>query len=279
MNKSDFEFLRDLIKRESGIALYEEKIYLIKARLEPVLKKANIQSIQELVTQLRWQPKKELLESVVDVMTTNETFFYRDVTPFDTLRIDVLPELINKRASKKSIDIWCAACSSGQEPYSIAMLIREHFPVLNDWKVNIHATDISNEMLEKAKKGYYSQFEINRGLPKNLLKYFDEDSRGWTIKKDIKKMINFQPGNLVGRWPAIISSLDVIFMRNVLFYFEHDVKKQILTQAQQVLKRDGYLFLGQSETVSQLDTNFELCQFSTTSCFQLQAVGKKKQMA
>ncbi|MFK7843799.1 MAG: protein-glutamate O-methyltransferase CheR [Rhodothermales bacterium] len=275
MQQSDFEFLRDFMKRESGITLYEDKIYLIKARLEPVLKKANIRSIEELVTRLRWQPKKDLIGMVVDVMTTNETFFYRDNAPFDALRNDVLPELIKMRAAKKSLDIWCAACSSGQEPYSIAMLIREYFPVLNDWKINILATDVSSEIVDKARKGYYTQFEMHRGLPKKLLKYFEQESRGWTIKEEIRNMITFQQGNLVATWPATTPPMDIIFMRNVLIYFENDVKSEILRKTERVLKRDGFLFLGQSETVSQLKTSFEPHQVSNASCFRLQAIGKK----
>ncbi len=268
MRPQDFEFIRDFVLDKSGISLSEDKIYLIIARLEAVLKKEEIDSIGELVTRLRWKQNEELTNAIIDVMTTNETFFFRDKAPFEALRQRVIPALIKQRAATRSITIWCAACSSGQEPYSIAMMLKEHFPELDDWNISILATDISPEILAKAKKGYYTQFEIDRGLPPHLLKYFERDGMGWRVKDEIRNRIKFERGNLMEINPALFMPMDIIFLRNVLIYFELDLKRQILNKVHRVLKNDGYLFLGQSETVSQLDVPFDSYHVGTASCFR-----------
>lgn len=269
MKKQDFEFLRHLVQKESGISLSEDKMYLINARLKPVLERRNLNTIEDLIIRLRWLHGEDLVTEVINVLTIHETFFFRDDPPFNVLRDTILPEMVNTRSATKTINIWSAACSSGQEPYSIAMLICDHFPEMRDWKINILATDISEDILTKAKEGHYTQFEIERGLPDRMLKYFDKVEHGWNIKPEIKQMVNFQPGNLVQPWSSLMPAMDIIFMRNVLIYFEMDTKKQILSKVKQSLHHDGYLFLGQSETVSQLDSSFEPCHYSSSSCFRL----------
>ncbi len=268
MRPQDFEFIRDFVLEKSGISLSEDKIYLIKARLDSVLKREEIDSIGELVTRLRWKQNEELTNAIIDVMTTNETFFFRDKAPFEALKSRVIPALIKERSASKSISIWSAACSSGQEPYSIAMLLKEHFPELDDWNISILATDISPEILEKASKGYYTQFEIDRGLPPYLLKYFEKDGMGWRIKDVIRKKIKFERGNLMQINSALFPPMDIVFLRNVLIYFELDLKRKILNNVHRVLKNDGYLFLGQSETVSQLEVPFQACHMGSASCFR-----------
>lgn len=270
MRSQDFEFIRDLVKEESGISLTRDKIYLIKTRLEPVLKCENLKSVEELVTQLRWSSTDKLTNAVIGAMTINETFFFRDSAPFDALKNHVIPTLIEERKASRTLNIWCAACSSGQEPYSIAMLLREYFPSLNNWDVSILATDISDEVIEKGQTGIYSQFEIDRGLPRVMLKYFEQQERGWRIKKEISESIYFQKGNLLELWPNNYNypPMDIVFLRNVLIYFDLDVRRNILQNMKKMLKPDGFLFLGQSETVALLDVPFETCHIGAASCFQ-----------
>ena len=268
MKDQDFEFIRNLVIKKSGISLSKDKIYLIKTRLEPILKNNNYESIVDLVADLRWKNDPALIEAVIDVMTTNETFFFRDMAPYDAMKDRVLPNYIKERAALRTLTIWCAACSSGQEPYSIAMLIREHFPELAEWNVSIIGTDISGSILEKARKGVYSQFEINRGLPPRFKKYFEKHKRGWQILPEIRNAVEFKKSNLIEDMPVRMHSADIVFLRNVLIYFELDVKKAILNQIQHIIKPDGVLFLGQSETVAQLNVPFEACRLGTASCFR-----------
>lgn len=276
MKPQDFEFLRTLVRRESGISLYEEKMYLINARLKPVLKRRKLLTIDDLIMRLRWQPTPALIQEVINVLTIHETFFFRDEAPFRVLQSTVIPALIKAREDTRTLNIWSAACSSGQEPYSIAMMLREYFPELQGWHIYLYGTDISGPILDKAQNGRYSQFEVERGLPANFLKYFEEDDEGWQINKSIRDMVTFEVANLVQPWPAYIPAMDIIMMRNVLIYFENDTKKKILANIKKYLHHDGYLFLGQSETVSQLDNSFELCHYSSSSCFRLAPVHTKQ---
>lgn len=268
MRSVDFDYIRELVATKSGISLAEDKQYLVKARLKPLLKRFNLPSEEHLVRHLRWGQNEGLVEAVIEVITTNETYFYRDAAPFNALRNSVIPDLIQRRAASKTIHIWCAACSTGQEPYSIAMLLREHFHELENWNVTILATDIAGDVLEKAKKGRYSQFEISRGLPEDMLKYFNQVDNCWEIKEEIRSMVEFQKGNLLKGLPSSYPVMDIIFLRNVLIYFEQELKRKVLSYIPFVLRHDGYLFLGQSETVSQLNVPFEACHLGTASCFR-----------
>lgn len=267
MRTQDFVFFRDLVEKHAGIALSEEKLYLIETRLKPVLSAHNLNSVDELLMQLRWKRDPKMIDDVIQSMTTNETFFFRDGAPFDALRMKVLPQLQRSRAATRTLNIWSAACSSGQEAYSIAMIIREYFPAMNDWQISILATDLSEEVVQKGRAGYYNQFEIDRGLPKPLLKYFQQEGRRWRIKENIRNMVNFQTGNLVEPLPSTYPRMDIVFLRNVLIYFNADIKERILTQIEKTLKPDGLLFLGQSESISQLKVPLTPYNVGTAPCF------------
>ena len=269
ISPSDFNYIRDLVRRHSAIALEADKAYLVETRLAPLARLAGFASLQELIASLRTQtPAHPLYRQVVEAITTHETSFFRDLHPFDALRTTVLPELLAKRRSL-NLTIWCAACSSGQEPYSVAMLVREHFPTLVNHRVRIIATDLSGTILDRAREGLYSQIEVNRGLPAVLLtRYFDKQGLHWRIRSEIRRMVEFQQNNLAESWPPI-PPLDVVFMRNVLIYFDVDTKKAILAKIRQVLKPDGYLFLGSSETTLNLDAAFEPISMGKSLCYQL----------
>ncbi len=262
-------YIRDLVLTRSAIVLEPEKDYLIQARLDPVAKEAGYTSIEELAEYLRKTPSGALHQKVVEAMTTNETSFFRDVHPFDALKDHVLPDLLERRASAKSLTIWCGASSSGQEPYTMAMVLREHFPQLATWNLKFIATDISTQMLDKCRGGKYSQLEVNRGLPAQLLiKYFDKKGMSWHVKDDLINMIEYKQLNLAASWPSL-PKMDLVFLRNVLIYFDVAMKKEILKKIRGVLEPDGYLFLGGAETTLNLDDQFQRVPLNGTSCYQL----------
>ena len=273
MNKTissrDFNYIRDLVRRRSAIVLETDKAYLIETRLTPLARQTGFGSLQELIASLKIDSGEKLQCQVVEAMTTHETSFFRDGHPFDTLKTTVLPELIARRSPSPSLAIWCAACSSGQEPFSVAMIARDHFPNLLQGRLRIFATDLSGVVLERARAGLYSQIEINRGLPAALLaRYFDKQGLHWRLKSEIRRMVDFQQSNLIEDWPAF-PALDVIFLRNVLIYFGVDAKRAILAKVRRLLKPDGYLFLGSSETTLNLDAAFEPISLGKTVCYQL----------
>jgi len=202
-------------------------------------------------------------------MTTNETSFFRDFHPFEDLKKIVLPALIARRSAERELRIWCAASSSGQEPYSLAMLIRESFPKLVSWKVHILATDLSTDILARAREGRYSQLEVNRGLPATLLvKYFEKRGCDWYLRDDIREMVEYQIVNLAGPWP-FLPAMDIVMIRNVLIYFSVETKKEILAKVRRVLMPDGYFFLGAAETTFGIDTSFERVQLERATCYQV----------
>ena len=268
INSSDFNYIRDLVRRHSAIALEADKAYLVETRLAPLARQAGLASLQELIGLLRIQPAHPLHRQVVEAITTHETSFFRDIHPFEALKTTILPALLARRRSA-SLTIWCAACSSGQEPFSIAMLMREHFPTLAARQIRIIATDLSSAILARAREGLYSQIEVNRGLPAALLtRYFDKQGLHWRIKSEIRRMVEFQQSNLAEPWP-LIPPADLVFMRNVLIYFDVNTKKAILAKIRHVLKPDGYLFLGSSETTLNLDAAFEPISLGKSTCYQL----------
>jgi chemotaxis protein methyltransferase CheR len=247
MTPDDFEYVCRLVRGRSGIVLEAGKEYLVDARLTPLSRECGLGSISELVTKLR-AGSEELAVRVVAAMVTSETSFFRDVQPFETLRTTVLPELIRRRRDERRLSIWCAACATGQEPYSIAMLLREHFPELIGWRVDLLATDLSAEVLDRARAGRYSHLEVNRGLPAALLvKYFRQQGLTWALRDDIVRMVEFRELNLTRPWP-LLPRADVLFLRNVMIYFDAPTKKAILERAAQVVRPDGYLILGSAET-------------------------------
>jgi chemotaxis protein methyltransferase CheR len=240
--------LRKLLKDRSGLDLSADKQYLVESRLLPLARRANLAGIPELVQKLR-SGGDQLTTQVVEAMTTNETFFFRDKIPFDHLRDYVLPALIQARASRRSLRIWSAACSTGQEPYSIAMGLREYGAALAGWRIEIVATDLSQEVLEKSKAGLYSQFEVQRGLPIQLLvKYFTQLGELWQLSADIRGMVQHRQLNLLQDF-SHLGKFDVIFCRNVLIYFDQETKSAIFERMSKMLEADGTLFLGAAESV------------------------------
>jgi len=253
-------FVRDLVYRRSAIVIENGKEYLVESRLGPLARAEGFASIDDMVTMLRQQPGNGLHAKLVEAMTTNETSFFRDQNPFDALKNDILPALRKARAITRRIRIWSAACSTGQEAYSIAILVREHFPDLLSWDFRIVGTDLSTAMVARAKEGIFNQIEVNRGLPAPLLiKYFERKGVNWQIKATLRDMFECKPMNLVDPWPEL-PRFDVIFLRNVLIYFDVPTKQGILGRVRSVLAPDGYLFLGGAETTLRVDDSFERVQ-------------------
>ena len=265
---TDIDFLRDSIGKRSGNVISASQSYLLEARLKPVAKEAGLTDVAALVAELKKSARNPLHDKVTEAMTINETSFFRDMQPFDALKDDVLPDLVGKRAATKSLSIWSAASSSGQEAYSIAILIRTHFAQLATWDVRVAGTDLSQEMVERCNEGVYSQFEVNRGLPAPMLvKNFDREGLNWRAKPELRKMVSARKMNLTDKWPTVTKH-DVIFLRNVLIYFDLPTKQQILTRVHQSLRPDGYLFLGGGETLLQLDVPFERVNIGKTVCYR-----------
>ncbi len=249
MKVADFELYKNLLYEKSGLVITPDKSYLLDSRLTPVAKKWNFMSIELMTLQLRALPDTDLVRDVVEAMTTNETSFFRDAKPFTEFENFILPNLIKTRAAKKTIRIWCAAASSGQEPYSLAMILKEKEALLKGWRIEIVATDISEDILEIARRGIYSQFEVQRGLPVTyLLKYFEQINEKWRLKDDIRSMIKFGYFNLLSDMTKL-GTFDVIFCRNVLIYFDEKTKGKTLDKMAERLDKDGLLFLGGAETV------------------------------
>jgi len=243
----DYDFLRKLLKERSGLDLSADKQYLVESRLIPLARRSGLPGIAELVARIK-SGAAALTSDVVEAMTTNETFFFRDKIPFDHLRETILPALVQARASRRSLRIWCAASSTGQEPYSIAMCVKE-FAGLSGWRVDIVATDLSQEVLEKSKAGLYSQFEVQRGLPiQMLVKHFTQVGELWQLGADIRAMVQHRQLNLLQDF-SHLGTFDVIFCRNVLIYFDQDTKSGIFDRMSRMLEPDGVLVLGAAESV------------------------------
>src|ERR1700734_410466 len=243
----DHEYLRKLLRDHSGLDLSADKQYLIESRLLPLSRKAGLSGISELV-QKKKGGSASITTQVVEAMTTNETFFFRDKTPFDHFRASIMPEILAARAGRKSIRIWCAAGSTGQEPYSLAMCLKEMGATLAGWRTEIIATDLSQEVLEKSKAGIYSQFEVQRGLPiQMLVKYFKQTGELWQVNADIRAMVAHRQLNLLHDF-SHLGVFDVIFCRNVLIYFDQDTKIDIFKRLARVIEPDGFLVLGAAET-------------------------------
>ncbi len=249
-------YLRDLVYRKSAIVLEQDKQYLFDSRLSPLAREVGLGSIDELVAQMQKQQGAPLVRRVVEAMTTNETLFFRDVHPFEAMKSRLVPEIIRSRAAAKQLRIWCAAASTGQEPYSIAMTLREAFPELASWRIQIVATDLNATVLERAREGRYRQLEVNRGLPAPyLLKYFERDKSEWLISPAIRDMVSFRELNLLDSWTGL-GQQDIVFMRNVLIYFDIETKRRLLGRVRQTMENDGFLILGGAETTTNLDENF-----------------------
>lgn len=258
-----------LVRQRAAIELEAGKAYLIEARLTPVAKRNGYTSATDMVRALQLNPKPDLQQKLVEAMTTNETSFYRDAHPFEALRTMLIPELLRSNGAKKTLNIWSAACSTGQEAYSIAMLLAEQFPELMQWKVQILGTDLSDDVLNKAREASYSQIEMNRGLPAALLtKYFEREGMQWRLAQKIRNMASFCKLNLIERWPSM-PTMDVVFLRNVLIYFAPETKKLILQKVRQVMAPHAALFLGAAETTMGLDSAFDRVQHGNSVFYRL----------
>lgn len=257
MRIADFDLYKELLYGKSGLTLGPDKSYLVDSRLTPVAKKWGYESLDEMTLVLRGMPDPKMVDDIVEAMTTNETSFYRDSRPFDIFKDTVLPYLMSRKHSAPRLRIWCAACSSGQEPYSIAMLLKEHQAILKNKPVEIYATDLSKDILEQAQTGNYSQFEVQRGLPVQMLvKYFEQVGDRWNIKDEIKNMVTYKPFNLLDSMDSF-GMFDVVFCRNVLIYFDEKTKADILNRLAKRLPEDGFLYLGGAETVLGITEEFK----------------------
>jgi chemotaxis protein methyltransferase CheR len=244
----DYEYLRKLLKERSGLDLSADKQYLVESRLAPLARRSGLSGIPDLVQKVRGGGEP-LTSEVVEAMTTNETFFFRDKIPFDHLKQTVLPALLQARAARRSLRIWCAASSTGQEPYSIAMCLKEAGMALAGWRTEIVATDLSQAVLEKSKAGLFSQFEVQRGLPiQMLVKYFTQTGELWQLNADIRAMVQHRQLNLLQDF-SHLGSFDVIFCRNVLIYFDQETKARVFERLARMLEPDGVLALGAAESV------------------------------
>lgn len=269
MTDQDFDFIRKLLQDRSAIVLEAGKQYLVETRLTPLVRQLKLNSIGELVNQLRTQPSNGLHTQIVEAMVTTETSFFRDHHPFETLRKVVLPELIGRRRDERRLSIWCAASSTGQEPYSLVLLLRESFPELATWNVSLLATDISQEMLTRAREGRYNQIEVNRGLPAPLLvKYFKQQGLSWQLNADVRNQVEFKEINLAQPWP-FLPRMDLVLIRNVMIYFDVETKKAILGRLARLLKADGYLLLGGAETTFNLDDSYRRVENLKSGFYQL----------
>ena len=258
MNLNDFDLISKILKERSGLVLGQDKAYLLESRLNPVARKWQFKGFDDLADAIRTKKDEALIRDITEAMTTNESFFFRDNKPFDQFRDVVLPHLLEHRKTKRSIRIWSAACSSGQEPYSLSMILKEQAAKLAGWKVEIIATDLSTEILAKAREGLYSQFEVQRGLPINLLvKYFKQEGDRWQLDAGIRGMVRFREFNLLQSLTAL-GQFDVVFCRNVLIYFDQETKGKVLGNISKLMPEDGFLFLGGAETVLGVSEDFQL---------------------
>lgn len=268
ISAEDFEKVKKFILERSGISLASGKEYLVEGRLQSLVYSEKFDDLHSLVEALNRSPGGALGKKVVDALTTNETSFFRDRHPFETLKSSILPALLNDPNTGKQIHIWSAACSSGQEPYSLSILLADSFGWVVDKEIKIVASDISEQMLEKCRSGIFTQFEISRGLPPHYLpRFLTRIESKWQMKPEIRERIDFRYLNLCENWSGL-PNFDIVFMRNVLIYFDPDTKKMILENVMKVLNPGGHLFLGSGESPVELDDYFQPTDFSTSACFK-----------
>jgi chemotaxis protein methyltransferase CheR len=258
MNPADFALFAKILKDGSGLVMTEEKSYLMETRLLVVAQRHDHPSLAHLARALREKQHPALVSEIVEAMTTNESSFFRDLKPFEQFRKIVLPTLLKARAaSGRMLRIWSAGCAAGQEPYSLAMILDDERLRLAGWHVSLLATDISAEMIDRAKGGIYTQFEVQRGLPlKYLIRHFEPEADRWQIKPELRRMVEFRQGNLLADLAAF-GRFDAIFCRNVLLYFDGQTKTSLLDRYARVLRPDGFLALGGAETTLGISDKFE----------------------
>ncbi len=258
MNPEYMEFMATLLKERSGLILSRDKMYLLESRLTPLAQKHGLETLDLLIGRLRETPNAPLVDEVVEAMTTNETLFFRDNKPFDHFRDTTLPALAASRADVKKLRIWCAAASTGQEPYTLSMILKEQAAKFQGWQIEVVATDISSEALERAKSGKYTQFEVQRGLPIQILvKYFKKHEDMWDLSPEIISMVTFKKFNLLDSFKAL-GVFDVVFCRNVLIYFDRETKADILDRMSVHMAPDACLYLGGAETVFGITETYKL---------------------
>ena len=268
LSTEDFAFVGRLLHDKAGIVVSEGKEYLVEARLQALSQALGLSGIPELVRKVRDEGDSKITFEIIDAMTTNETSFFRDLSPFEVMKTSVIPEMISARQSARELRIWSGACSSGQEPYSILMLLHENFPELASWDIKLLATDISPQMLERARAGKYTQFEVNRGLAASMLtKYFEKSGKEWIVKPLLRDAVKFEQINLTHPFPPI-GPFDVVFLRNVLIYFDVNTKARILSGLAKVIRPDGFLFLGAAETTLNLGDDFKRHSTGKTSYYR-----------
>jgi chemotaxis protein methyltransferase CheR len=249
MTPSEFDFLKNFLKTKSGLTLSNDKQYLVESRLQPIARSTKLETLSALIQAIQRGGNRALETDVIEAMTTNESFFFRDKTPFEHFKDTMLPTLLESRATRRQIKIWCAAASTGQEPYSLAICLKEEASKMAGWRTRILGTDLSQEVLEKAKTGVYSQFEVQRGLAiQLLLKYFEQQGEMWQINPGMRAMIEWKKFNLLESFTQL-GEFDIIFCRNVLIYFDQATKSEILGRLARSIPEDGYLVLGAAETV------------------------------
>ncbi len=254
---ADFPYLQQLVFERSAIVLADDKEYLLESRLQPVARELGLASAEALMERVRLTRNRALEDRVVEAMTTNETLWFRDVHPFNALRRTIIPDLVSRRSVTHRLSVWSAACSSGQELYSLTMLLGESFPDVAGWDLTLLGTDLSSEMVTRAREGRYSTLEINRGLPASMLvRNFTHEGAQYRINEDIRKLATFRQMNLAEPWP-LMPRFDLIMVRNVLIYFDLPTRKRILESAAGCLEPDGYLFIGSSETMMGVTDVFE----------------------
>ncbi|MBY3754300.1 chemotaxis protein CheR [Azospirillum formosense] len=257
MRVEDFDMFSTLLKQRSGLVLTRDKAYLLESRLMPVARKWNMKGLEELAVTVRTRKDEALLRDITEAMTTNESSFFRDQKPFDQFKQIVLPKMMEARAAKRSIRIWSAACSSGQEAYSLAMMLSEDAAKLAGWRIEIVGTDISAEMVERSKSGIYTQFEVQRGLPiQMLVKHFKQQGDKWQISQQLRQMASFREFNLLGDLSGL-GQFDIVFCRNVLIYFDQPTKTKVLEAIARQMPQDGVLYLGGAETVLGITDRFK----------------------
>lgn len=267
LTAQEFAFISGLVRRDAAIVLEAGKEYLVEARLLPLARQSGIPTVSEFVNRAQQRPDSEIHRKIVDALTTNETSFFRDGEPFKQLVDTVLPDLLSRRSSTRNLKVWSAASSSGQEPYTLAMVLQDNLPP--GWSFDILGTDISAEMLTRADAALYSQLEVNRGLPAAMLvKHFERNGAYWKVSPTVRKAVKFRPLNLAVAFPPM-GPFDIVFIRNVLIYFDVETKRSVLQRVSSTLRPDGWLFLGSAETTIGIDDRFERVVAGRTSAYRL----------
>jgi chemotaxis protein methyltransferase CheR len=271
ISASDFQYICDLARRLASIEMDSGKEYLVQSRLSPIAADAGCRDLSEFVRRVRMEETGPLAGKVIDALTTNETLFFRDCHPFDALRKVIIPELMERRRQERRLSIWSAAASTGQEAYSFSIMLKENFPELVNWKVELVGTDISPTALAQAREGRYSKIEINRGLAAPLLiRYFQQQDNRWVLRDDIRKMVEFREMNLAGSWHGL-PVFDLVFIRNVMIYMSLDTRRKILRNLRHHIAPDGYLLLGSSENLLQTDEGFDPVEVDSSLFYKLRA--------